>query len=143
MRFTILFFTLLTSLTASPRVINWMQFPFHPSSPSKQFYLELEFHNPSIWVSDWGSIASDGSIHITTTSDPDAIVTQVLYTAGRAYTAPIHTSIESISIFINGVALADFQTQNKVEFEYSNDLNSWQKMTVPVDSGAYFIRIKN
>ena len=64
-----------------------MEFPSHPSSPHKQFYLELEFHNPSIWVSDWGTISEDGRIDITTTSDPDAFVIQALYSAGYAYTA--------------------------------------------------------
>ena len=43
------FLTPILILSANPRVVNWMEFPSHPSSSYKQFYLELEFHNPSIW----------------------------------------------------------------------------------------------
>lgn len=122
-----------------------MEFPSHPSSPYKQFYLELEFHNPSIWVSDWGTINSDGRIDITTTNDPDAIVIQALYTAGFAYTVDMDSSfgIENLSIFIDDTELVDFGNSRKVEFEYSKNLNDWQTVTVPVDTGNYFLRIKN
>jgi hypothetical protein len=122
-----------------------MGFPSHPSSPHKQFYLELEFNNPSIWVSDWGTINEDGRIDITTTSDPDAIVIQALYTVGYAYTTNMYSNyeIENLSIFIDGNELADFVNNRKVEFEYSKNLSDWQTVTVPVDAGNYFLRIKN
>jgi hypothetical protein len=122
-----------------------MEFPSHPSSPHKQFYLELEFNNPSIWVSDWGTINEDGRIDVTTTSDPDAIVIQSLYTAGYAYTTAMDSNyeIENLSIFIDGNELADFENNRKVEFEYSKNLSDWQTVTVPVDTGNYFLRIKN
>jgi hypothetical protein len=122
-----------------------MGFPSHPSSPHKQFYLELEFNNPSIWVSDWGTINEDGRIDITTTSDPDAIVIQALYTVGYAYTTNMYSNyeIENLSIFIDGNELADFENNRKVEFEYSKNLSDWQTVTVPVDTGNYFLRIKN
>ena len=122
-----------------------MEFPSHPSSPHKQFYLEIEFHNPSIWVSDWGSISEDGRIDITTTSDPNAIVIQATYTAGYAYTADMETpfGIENLSIFIDGDELVDFSISEKVEFEYSKNLSEWKIVTVPVDTGNYFLRIKS
>ena len=122
-----------------------MEFPSHPSSPHKQFYLELEFHNPSIWVSDWGTISEGGRIDITTTSDPDAFVIQALYSAGYAYTTDMNTpfGIENLSIFIDGTELVDFGTAETVEFEYSKNLSDWQSVTVPVDTGNYFLRIKN
>lgn len=145
MQYILLFLTSALILTANPRVVNWMEFPSHPSSPYKQFYLELEFHNPSIWVSDWGTINSDGRIDITTTNDPDAIVIQALYTAGFAYTVDMDSSfgIENLSIFIDDTELVDFGNSRKVEFEYSKNLNDWQTVTVPVDTGNYFLRIKN
>tara|TARA_B100001778_G_C18537061_1_gene606421 strand:- start:205 stop:579 length:375 start_codon:yes stop_codon:yes gene_type:complete len=122
-----------------------MDLPSHPSSPHKQFYLELEFHNPSIWVSDWGMINEDGRIDVTTTSDPNAIVIQALYTAGYAYTRTMDSNfeIENLSIFIDGNELADFENKKKVEFEYSKNLSDWKTVTVPVDTGNYFLRIKN
>ena len=122
-----------------------MEFPSHPSSPHKQFYLELEFYNPSIWVSDWGTINEDGRIDIITTSNPDAIVIQALYTAGYAYTTAMDANfgIENLSIFIDGRELVNFESSIKVEFEYSKNLNDWQTVTVPVDTGNYFLRIKN
>ena len=145
MHYLLLFLTPILILSANPRVVNWMEFPSHPSSPEKQFYLELEFHNPSIWVSDWGTISEDGRIDITTTSDPDAFVIQVLYSAGYAYTADIDTpfGIENLSIFIDGTELVDFGTAETVEFEYSKNLSDWQSVTVPVDTGNYFLRIKS
>ena len=145
MHYLLLFLTPILILSANPRVVNWMEFSSHPSSPLKQFYLELEFHNPSIWVSDWGTISEDGRIDITTTSDPDAIVIQALYSAGYAYTADMDTpfGIENLSIFIDGTELIDFGTAETVEFEYSNNLSDWQSVTVPVDTGNYFLRIKS
>lgn len=145
MQYLLLFLTSALILTANPRVVNWMEFPSHPSSPYKQFYLELEFHNPSIWVSDWGTINSDGRIDITTTNDPDAIVIQALYTAGFAYTVDMDSSfgIENLSIFIDDTELVDFGNSRKVEFEYSKNLNDWQTVTIPADTGNYFLRIKN
>ena len=145
MHYLLLILTSALILTANPRVVNWMEFPLHPSSPNKQFYLELEFQNPSIWVSDWGTISEDGRIEITTTSDLDAIVIQALYTAGYAYTADMDTpfGIENLSIFIDGTELVDFVNNRKVEFEYSKNLSDWQSVTVPVDTGNYFLRIKN
>ena len=145
MQYLLLFLTPILILSANPRVVNLMEFPSHPSSPHKQFYLELEFHNPSIWVSNWGSISEDGRIDITTTSDPDAIVIQATYTAGYAYTADMETpfGIENLSIFIDGNQLVDFLTTETVEFEYSKNLSDWKSVTVPVDSGNYFLRIKN
>ena len=122
-----------------------MEFPSHPSSPYKQFYLELEFHNPSIWVFDWGTIGEDGRIDITTTNDPDIIVIQALYTAGNAYTADMATpfGIENLSIFIDGTELIDFTTAKTIEFEYSKNLSDWKNVTIPVDTGNYFLRIKS
>ena len=122
-----------------------MELPSHPSSPYKQFYLELEFHNPSIWVSNWGTISENGRIDITTTSDLDNFVIQALYSAGYAYTADMNTpfGIESLSIFIDGTELVDFGTAETVEFEYSKNLRDWQSVTVPVDTGNYFLRIKS
>lgn len=145
MKYLLLFLIPSLVLIASPRVVNWMEFPSHPSSPHKQFYLELEFNNPSIWVSDWGTINEDGRIDVTTTSDPDAIVIQALYTAGYAYTTAMDSNyeIENLSIFIDGNELADFENNRKVEFEYSKNLSDWQTVTVPVDTGNYFLRIKN
>lgn len=145
MKYLLLFLIPSLVLIASPRVVNWMEFPSHPSSPHKQFYLELEFNNPSIWVSDWGTINEDGRIDVTTTSDPDAIVIQALYTAGYAYTSVMDSNyeIENLSIFIDGNELADFENNRKVEFEYSKNLSDWQTVTVPVDTGNYFLRIKN
>lgn len=145
MKYLLLFLIPSLVLIASPRVVNWMEFPSHPSSPHKQFYLELEFNNPSIWVSDWGKINEDGRIDVTTTSDPDAIVIQALYTAGYAYTTTMDSNyeIENLSIFIDGNELADFENNRKVEFEYSKNLSDWQTVTVPVDTGNYFLRIKN
>lgn len=145
MKQLILFLTPVLILTASPRVVNWMEFPSHPSSPHKQFYIELEFHNPSTWVSDWGMISDDGQINITTVTDPNLIVIQSLYTAGYAYTADMDTSfgIENLSIFIDGDELVDFVTAETVEFEYSKNLSDWQSFTVPVDTGNYFFRIKS
>ena len=145
MKYLLLFLISSLVIIASPRVVNWMEFPSHPSSPHKQFYLELEFHNPSIWVSDWGTINEDGRIDITTTSDPNAIVIQALYTAGYAYTSVMvaNFGIENLSIFIDGIKLVDFESSRKVEFEYSKNLNEWKTVTVPVDSGNYFLRIKN
>ena len=145
MYYLLLFFTPILILLANPRVVNLMEFPSHPSSPHKQFHLELEFHNPSIWVSDWGMISEDGRIDITTTSDPDAIVVQALYSAGYAYIADMDTSfgIRNLSIFIDGTELVDFGTAETVEFEYSKNLSDWQSVTVPVDMGNYFLRIKN
>ena len=145
MHYLLLFLSSILILSANPRVVNWMEFPSHPSSPHKQFYLELEFHNPSIWVSDWGMISEDGRIDITTTSDPDAIVIQALYSAGYAYIADMDTpfGIENLSIFIDGTELVDFGTAEIVEFEYSKNLSDWQSVTVPVDTGNYFLRIKS
>ena len=145
MHYIFLFFTPILILIANPRVVNWMELPSHPSNPYKQFYLELEFHNPSLWVSDWGTISEDGRIDITTTSDPDAIVIQALYTSGYAYTVSNNATheIENISIFIDGIELVDFVTAEKVEFEYSKNLSEWQSVTVPVDTGNYFLRIKS
>ena len=145
MHYLLLFLTPILILSANPKVVNWMEFPSHPSSPQKQFYLELEFHNPSIWVSDWGTISEDGRIDITTTSDPDAFVIQALYSAGYAYTADMDTpfGVENLSIFIDGTELVDFGTAEKVEFEYSKNLSDWQSVTVPVDTGNYFLRIKS
>ena len=145
MHYLLLFLTPILILSANPRVVNWMEFPSHPSSPQKQFYLELEFHNPSIWVSDWGTISEDGRIDITTTSDPDAFVIQALYSAGYAYTADMDTpfGVENLSIFIDGTELVDFRTAETVEFEYSKNLSDWQSVTVPVDTGNYFLRIKS
>ena len=131
--------------TANQRVVNWMKLPSHPSSSHKQFYLELEFHNPSVWVSDWGEIDSQGRIDITTTNDPNAIVIQALYTAGYAYTVEMDSTfdIETLSIFVNGAELVDFNKRGKIEFEYSRNLIDWKTVTVPVDTGSYFLRIKN
>ena len=145
MHYVLLFLSPLLILTANPRVVNWMEFPSHPSSPHKQFYLELEFHNPSIWVSDWGTISESGRIDITTTSDPDAIVIQALYSAGYAYTTDMNAlfGIENLTIFIDGTELVDFGTAETVEFEYSKNLSDWQSVTIPVDTGNYFLRIKN
>ena len=145
MHYLLLFLTPILILSANPKVVNWMEFPSHPSSQQKQFYLELEFHNPSIWVSDWGTISEDGRIDITTTSDPDAFVIQALYSAGYAYTADMDTpfGVENLSIFIDGTELVDFGTAEKVEFEYSKNLSDWQSVTVPVDTGNYFLRIKS
>ena len=145
MYYLLLFFTPILILLANPRVVNLMEFPSHPYSSHKQFYLELEFHNPSIWVSDWGDISEDGRINITTTSDPNAFVIQALYTAGYAYTIDMNTllGIENLTIFIDGIELVDFGTAEKVEFEYSKNLIDWQSVTVPVDTGNYFLRIKN
>ena len=145
MHYLLLFLTPILIVTANPRVVNWMELPSHPFSPHKQFYLELEFHNPSIWVSDWSEISEDGRIDITTTSDPNAIVIQALYSAGNAYTADMDTpfGVENLSIFIDGNELVDFGTDETVEFEYSKDLSDWQSVTVPVDTGNYFLRIKN
>ena len=133
------------SAFATPRIVNWMELPSHSYSPHKQFYLELEFHNPSVWVSNWGEIDSQGRIDITTTSDPNAIVIQALYTAGYAYTVEMDSTfdIETLSIFVNGDELVDFQDNGKVEFEYSRNLSDWKTVTVPVDTGNYFLRIKN
>lgn len=145
MKYLLLLLAPLLTLTANPRVVNWMKFPSHPSSPHKQFYLELEFHNPSVWVSDWGTINEEGRIDITTTSDPNAIVIQALYTAGYGYTAEMDSpfGIENLSIFIDGTEFVDFENKRKVEFEYSKNLNDWQTVTVPVDTGNYFLRIKD
>lgn len=145
MRYFLILLSLTLSVAASQRVVNWMELPSHHLSPIKQFYLELEFHNPSIWVSDWGEIDSQGRIDITTTSDPNAIVIQVLYTAGYAYTIDMDSIFDSntISIFVDGVELVDFNNTNKIEFEYSQDLNNWNTVTVPVDTGSYFLRIKD
>ena len=145
MRYLLLFLTSALILTANPRVINLMEFPYHPSSTHKQFYLELEFHNPSIWVSDWGTISENGRIEITTINDPDAIVIQALYTAGYAYTVDMDNSfsIENLSIFIDGTELINFANNRKVEFEYSKNLSDWQSVTIPVDTGNYFLRIKS
>ena len=145
MHYFLLFLTPILILSANPRVVNWMEFPSHPSSPHKQFYLELEFHNPSIWVSDWGTINEGGRIDITTTSNPDAFVIQALYSAGYAYTTDTNNlfGIENLTIFIDGTELVDFGTAETVEFEYSKNLSDWQSVTVPVDTGNYFLRIKN
>ncbi len=145
MKYTLLLLYSTLSLTATQRIVNWMELPSHISSPHKQFYLELEFHNPSVWVSDWGVINPDGRINITTTSDPNAIVTQVLYTAGYAYTTDMNSThnIETLSIFLNGEKLVDFEDNAKVEFEYSRNLSDWKTVTVPVNTGNYFLRIKN
>ena len=145
MHYFLLFLTSVLTISATPRVVNWMELPSHPLSPHKQFYIELEFHNPSIWVSDWGTINENGSIQITTTSDPDALVVQALYTAGYAYTADISTSfgIDNLSIFINGNELVDFTNAETIEFEYSKNLSDWHSVTVPVDTGNYFLRIKS
>ena len=145
MKYTLLLLISVLNVTATQRVVNWMELPSHPSSSHKQFYLELEFHNPSVWVSNWGEINSQGHIDITTTSDPNAIVTQVLYTAGYAYTTDMNSAhnIETLSIFVNGDELVDFQDNGKVEFEYSRNLRDWKTVTVPVDAGNYFLRIKN
>jgi hypothetical protein len=118
-----------------------MQFPAHANSPEKQFYLELEFHSPSVWVSDWGSVDENGRIDIYTSNDTEAIVPQVLYNAGHAYTVSMQTDFENISIFVDGIEIVNLTNQKNVEFEYSRDLNSWQKMTIPIDSGNYFIRV--
>ena len=128
-------------LLASPNVVNWMQFPFHANSPEKQVYLELEFNNPSVWVSDWGTVDENGRIDISTTNDTEAIVPQVLYNAGHAYTISMQTNFENISIFVDGIEIVNLTNQKSVEFEYSRDLNNWQKMTLPIDSGNYFIRV--
>ena len=145
MRFLFLLLTSVLSISASQRVVNWMELPYHHSSPSKQFYLELEFHNPSVWVSNWGEVDSQGRINITTTSDPNAIAIQVLYTAGHAYTVDVNSIFElnTITIFVDDVELVDFNKQSKIEFEYSKDLNDWNTMTVPIDTGSYFLRIKD
>ena len=145
MRYFLLLLSMTLYVAASQRVVNWMELPSHHLSPIKQFYLELEFHNPSVWVSDWGEIDSQGRIDITTTSDPSAIVIQVLYTAGYAYTVDMDSIFDSntISIFVDGVELVDFNNPNKIEFEYSKDLNNWNTVTVPVDTGSYFLRIKD
>ena len=145
MKYFILLLISVLSITATQRVVNWMKLPSHSSSPHKQFYLELEFHNPSLWVSDWGDIDSQGRIDITTTSDPNAIVIQALYTAGYAYTVEMDSTfdIETLSIFVNGEELVDFGDKGKVEFEYSRNLSDWKTVTVPVDTGSYFLRIKN
>ena len=145
MRYFLLLLSMTLCVAASQRVVNWMELPSHHLSPIKQFYLELEFHNPSVWVSDWGEIDSQGRIDITTTSDPSAIVIQVLYTAGHAYTVDMDSIFDSntISIFVDGVELVDFNNPNKIEFEYSKDLNNWNTVTVPVDTGSYFLRIKD
>ena len=145
MHYLLLFLTPILILSANPRVVNWMEFPSHPSSTQKQFYLELEFHNPSIWVSDWGTISEDGRIDIATMSDPDTFVIQALYSAGYAYTADMDTpfGIENLSIFIDGTELVNFRTAETVEFEYSKNLSDWQSVTVPVDTGNYFLRIKS
>ena len=145
MRYFLLLLSMTLCVAASQRVVNWMELPSHHLSPIKQFYLELEFHNPSVWVSDWGEIDSQGRIDITTTSDPSAIVIQVLYTAGYAYTVDMDSIFDSntISIFVDGVELVDFNNPNKIEFEYSKDLNNWNTVTVPVDTGSYFLRIKD
>ena len=144
MHYLLLFFTPILILSANPRVVNWMELPSHTSSPHKQFYLELEFHNPSIWVSDWGMINEGGHINITTTSDPDAFVIQALYKAGHAYTTDMSSSlgIENISVFIDGNELVDFENTKSIEFEYSQNLVDWHSFTVPVDRGNYFVRIK-
>ena len=144
MRYFLILLSSALSVAASQRVVNWMELPYHHLSPSKQFYLELELHNPSVWVSDWGEIDSQGRIDITTTSDPNAIVIQVLYTAGHAYTVNMDSifDLNTISIFVDGIELADFNSPSKIEFEYSKDLNDWNTMTVPVDAGSYFLRIK-
>ena len=144
MKYFLLLLMSALSIAASPRVVNWMQLPFHHLSPSKQFYLELEFNNPSVWVSDWGEIDSQGRIDITTISDPNAIVIQVLYTAGYAYTIDMDSifDLNTISIFVDGVELVDFNNRSKIEFEYSKDLNDWNTVIVPVDTGSYFLRIK-
>ena len=145
MHHILLFLTSILILNANPRVVCWMEFPSHHFSPHKQFYLELEFHNPSIWVSDWGEISNEGRIDITTTTDLDAIVIQALYTAGYAYTADMNTSfgIENISIYIDGNKLVDFATTETIEFEYSKNLSNWQSVSIPVDNGNYFLRIKS
>ena len=145
MKYFILLLISVLSITATQRVVNWMKLPSHSSSPHKQFYLELEFHNPSVWVSDWGAINPDGRIDITTTNDPNAIVIQALYTAGYAYTVEMDSTfdIETLSIFVNGDELVDFQDNGKVEFEYSRNLSDWKTVTVPVDTGSYFLRIKS
>ena len=145
MRYFLLLLSMTLCVAASQRVVNWMELPSHHLSPIKQFYLELEFHNPSVWVSDWGEIDSQGRIDITTTSDPSSIVIQVLYTAGYAYTVDMDSIFDSntISIFVDGVELVDFNNPNKIEFEYSKDLNNWNTVTVPVDTGSYFLRIKD
>jgi|GEM_PF-6252147 len=146
MRITLLLLTSWLTLSATPRVVNWMEFPSHPSSPTQQFYLELEFHNPSVWVSSWGTINAEGRIDITTTSDLNAIVIQALYTAGHAFTTTNESSghtIDAITIFIDGEEVVDFGDPRKVEFEYSKNLSDWKTVTVPVDAGNYFLRIKN
>ena len=145
MRYILLFLISVLILKATPRVVNWMELPSHAFSPQKQFYLELEFHNPSIWVSDWGTISEDGHINITTTNNPDAFVIQALYTAGYAYTADMDSTfgIENLSIFIDNNELINFATAETIEFEYSNDLSDWQSVTIPVDTGNYFLRIKS
>ena len=145
MKYLLLLLTSVLSIAASQRVINWMKFPSHHSSPSKQFYLELEFNNPSVWVSNWGDIDSQGRIDITTTSNPNAIVIQALYTAGHAYTIDMNSifDLNTISVFIDGVELVDFNNHSKMQFEYSKDLNNWNTVTVPVDTGNYFLRIKS
>lgn len=145
MKYTLILLLSVISAFASPRIVNWMELPSHSFSPHKQFYLELEFHNPSVWVSSWGDIDLQGRIDITTTSDQNAIVIQALYTAGYAYTVDMESNfdIETISIFVNGVELVDFGDKGKVEFEYSRNLSDWKTITVPVDTGSYFLRIKN
>ena len=145
MKYILLLLISVLAATANQRVVNWMELPSHPSSSDKQFYLELEFHNPSVWVSDWGEIDPQGRIDIATTSDPDAIVIQALYTAGYAYTVNMDSpfGIDTLSIFVNGVELVDFNKRDKIEFEYSRDLSDWKTVTVPVDTGSYFLRIKN
>ena len=145
MRYFLILLSSALSVAASQRVVNWMELPYHHLSPSKQFYLELELHNPSVWVSDWGEIDSQGRIDITTSSDPSAVVIQVLYTAGYAYTIDMDSIFDSntISIFVDGVELVDFNNLGKVVFEYSKDLNNWNTVTIPVDTGSYFLRIKS
>ena len=51
--------------------------------------------------------------------------------------------IENLTIFIDGTELVDFRTAETVKFEYSKNLSDWQSVTVPVDTGNYFLRIKN
>ena len=145
MKYTLIFLLSAIGAFATPRIVNWMELPYHSASPHKQFYLELEFHNPSLWVSDWGDIDSQGRIDITTTSDPNAIVIQALYTAGYAYTVEMDSTfdIETLSLFVNGEELVDFGDEGKVEFEYSRNLSDWKTVTVPVNTGSYFLRIKN
>ena len=51
--------------------------------------------------------------------------------------------IETLSLFVNGEELVDFGDEGKVEFEYSRNLSDWKTVTVPVDTGSYFLRIKS